>query len=848
MLIVTTITLITLISCDTVASSLPPTPTYTITPLPTPSEETMTPSVMVVATRIVSTTATIVPASTPVPSPTIASPVEVISSYPTLAITEEVSFELVNQWAGQIEAIAIADNIAYLGEGMHLTILSIADPPAPRLLGQSQTFSDIVHAILVRENIAYLGVGASVITLDVSNPKLPTIIDEISLPGSVTHLALENNILVAGTNFTPSDSHENGLGLLATIRISQLNHLQQLDLVVLPWPINAMVLGNKVLYVSNPTDATFYAVNITDPTNLPDPIAFSVAPLTYSLQVQDQTLFVGGGLSNLSAWKIDSLSRPEKLWEIQAEPDSDFGLGVVTDFVIVKNIAYLGVISYHGQTIGSLALEVPTSVEGNQAIQTSSSVAYQDGYIYFADGELAIYDVIHGGHAPVGGFANPEVWDVAATDDIGVFIDGNEQQANNNGALYTVTLPDLGLLGQYPDEKRCQRCYSSFVEFEIANNIAYVSASDDGLRVISLEDQGNPELLASLDATNGFSDFRVAAMAIDSKRLFATNRSCNGLNLLIVDLLDLYHPHLLSKIGVEGCIEKLVINNDTLFVAVNASDGESSKIYLFDIVSPEPRALGVATLSESINDIQLLNNTAIVATVTGIKTVAADDPANIHINGELLIPGGIYRIAIQDNIVFATTIADSSHGLLAVDSTVPSVPRLVGRFALPTKGELSVNNEYLLVGNPTMGLVVLQIKILEESSTEQTVTLTEQTDTTVCLPPSDLLETEVDILAAPFCIVWIDKFTDETGFQIVLEYPQSGEQFVYETEANVTQFLVPQADAPRLAESQEQCLKRKDWQVKVAALRPGGLHPFAETAVTIECNPTLLPTATRATP
>lgn len=835
-----------LISCDAATSSLPPTTIPTLTY--TPTQEAITPSLMAVATQFISTTATIVPSLTPIPSPTITSPLDAIPSYPTLSVTEEMSFELVNQWAGRIEAMAISGEIAYLGEGMHLTLLNIADPLAPKLLGQSQTFPDIVHAILVREHVAYLGVGTSVLTLDISNPKFPTLVDELDLPGPVTHLALENDILVAGISFAPSDLDENGLGLLATIRISQLNQLQQLDIVMLPWSINAMALGNKFVYTSNPTDETFYAVNIADPTNLPDPIAFSVASLTYSLQIQDQTLFVGGGLSNLSAWAIDSLSQPEKLWELQAKPDSDFGLGVVTDFVIVNNHAYLGTISYHGQIIGPLALELPTPVKVNQTIQTSASVAYKDGYVYFADGALTIYDVINEDGTPVGGFANPAVGDVATTDNIGVFIEGSGQQASNNNALYTITLPDLGLLGEYSDEKRCHQCSSSFIELEIAANIAYVSASDDGLRIISLEDRGNPELLAFLDTTNGFSDLRVAGMAIGNSRIFATNRSCDGLNLLVFDLLDLHHPHLMSKLGLDGCIEKLAVNDEMLLAAVNDSDGDGSKIYLFDIVSPELRDLRVITLSESVNDIQLLNSTAIVATTKGINTLATNDPTTVDVNGELLIPGGVYRIAIQDNIVFATTIADSSHGLLAIDLTVPSAPRLVGRFALPTKGEISGTNEYLLVGNPTMGLVLLQIKTLEDGSTNQPVTPAEQTNATVCLPPPDLLETEVDIVADPFCIVWIDEFTDETGFQIVLEYPQSGEQFVYETEANVTQFLVSEAEAPRLAESQEQCLKRKDWQVKVAALRPSGLHPFAATAVTIECNPSLLPTATRVTP
>lgn len=134
-------------------------------------------------------------------------------------------------------------------------------------------------------------------------------------------------------------------------------------------------------------------------------------------------------------------------------------------------------------------------------------------------------------------------------------------------------------------------------------------------------------------------------------------------------------------------------------------------------------------------------------------------------------------------------------------------------------------------------------------STTQLVTPAEQTNATVCLPPPGLLETEVDIVADPFCIVWVDDFTDETGFQIVLEYPQSGEQFVYETEANITQFVVPEADRPRLTESLEQCMRRNAFMVQVVALISDNKQKVGGLGANIECGgpgSQPLPTATPA--
>lgn len=135
----------------------------------------------------------------------------------------------------------------------------------------------------------------------------------------------------------------------------------------------------------------------------------------------------------------------------------------------------------------------------------------------------------------------------------------------------------------------------------------------------------------------------------------------------------------------------------------------------------------------------------------------------------------------------------------------------------------------------------------EATATAKVLLITPNPDEPVCSRPSDLEETEVNVLVEPFCIVWVDKFDDEAGFRILLEYAQSGERFIYEVEPDTTQLVVPKIDAPRLSESLEQCQRRKDWQISVIALRSGSQHPFGGMAVTIECggmNGGGLPTAT----
>lgn len=113
---------------------------------------------------------------------------------------------------------------------------------------------------------------------------------------------------------------------------------------------------------------------------------------------------------------------------------------------------------------------------------------------------------------------------------------------------------------------------------------------------------------------------------------------------------------------------------------------------------------------------------------------------------------------------------------------------------------------------------------------------------TDCPIPDTLAQTEVDFVSD--CIVWMDSFDNETGFIVELGYPHSGEWFRYHTPANVTAIHIPAEDAPRLMESDEQCLSRHSIAVWITAVLPDGERRFTGMGMDIECDLRQLPTAT----
>lgn len=101
---------------------------------------------------------------------------------------------------------------------------------------------------------------------------------------------------------------------------------------------------------------------------------------------------------------------------------------------------------------------------------------------------------------------------------------------------------------------------------------------------------------------------------------------------------------------------------------------------------------------------------------------------------------------------------------------------------------------------------------------------------------ASLVGTKVNASFDPsFCIVWKDELADELKFRISLRYPRGDEQFTYEVGKNVTQFIVPAADWPRLDESADLCDRRKEVVISVYAVRPNGEVIVGGFAFQTEC-------------
>jgi len=76
----------------------------------------------------------------------------------------------------------------------------------------------------------------------------------------------------------------------------------------------------------------------------------------------------------------------------------------------------------------------------------------------------------------------------------------------------------------------------------------------------------------------------------------------------------------------------------------------------------------------------------------------------------------------------------------------------------------------------------------------------------------------------PFCVTWLDRFSDETGFVIRLTYYGSGETFEHTVGPNATEFVFPPAEGP--FGGAQSCGSRGAFDVALSVVRAGKVEEF----------------------
>ncbi|MGA9347464.1 MAG: two-component regulator propeller domain-containing protein [Anaerolineae bacterium] len=298
--------------------------------------------------------------------------------------------ELVGRVAGDIYAVAVQEDYAYVGERNRLVVLDISNPANPIRVGQTEAFPDVVEGILPTsvEDIFVCGPYAYVVTwsqglwvIDVSNPTNPSAVGYCDTPGLGLNVFVSNSYAyVADGGYGPR-----------VVDVSDPANLREVGYCMMEQDTDVFVLGSYA-YVAD-SHSGLGVIDVSDPAN-PHVVGSHEMPGGYvGVFVAGSYAYVAAtfycdGVYDYGGLRVLDISNPANPQEV-----GSLYLGYRTGGNHPVAVSVSGTYVYlAGGYEGLRVVDVstPTSPTGAGYYDTpgyASDVAVSGSYAYVADGD-----------------------------------------------------------------------------------------------------------------------------------------------------------------------------------------------------------------------------------------------------------------------------------------------------------------------------------------------------------------------------------------------------------------------------------------------------------------------------
>jgi hypothetical protein len=574
-----------------------------------------------------------------------------------LAMTEELSFEMLAHEGGEVRSVAVDGNIAYVGVGPRLVALDVSNPGSPRQIGRSAALPGLVDALVLandgQQTRVYAGAGGHVAALTLGAEGEIAVEGVVAMPGIVRALALEEGLLYAGGIVLSKDANAEDSGFIAVVDVQQPAALAVLQSQDAPYPVTSLALKDEALFYSGDYGWTGVRLAVMDVSDgmLGEPRPVPGAELElYSLRVIGDTLVVGG-YGTVTAFDIADPHSPQRLWQVE-EVDG-YHLGMVNGFAFADGQLYLSGWQPAGAYIPfRRALTPPEPLSGASGAPASADVILSGRRLYVAEaGDLEIYDVSRPGVlTQVGGYEP-----------------------------FPSPLSDLALHAT-PDGELLYLYAGSPFDSEPEELLT--------LRLPALEVVGRLAFAVE-DTESALSQGSASALAIDDGQAYAVARD----GIYTIDLSDPAAPELAGRYPFPEPRRDprgVVLLDGWLYLGTGWA-------YRVDVAALTPDSAGVLTQTQTVRrgrfqSDQLMamagaGDSLYVTTAAGIAEGwlhVVDVRDELEVVGTLPLPGraaGV--IAVEGNLV-ATAVAYDDRGdeLLLIDASAPAAPAIVARISL----------------------------------------------------------------------------------------------------------------------------------------------------------------------
>jgi hypothetical protein len=482
----------------------------------------------------------------------------------------------IGQVGGDVQDVAIRDNLGYVGIGPRLAIFDLSHPDNPLLLGQSRPLPGIIQDVEVDGSFAYVttcgyGDPSLLIVLDVYDP------DEIRTLGSITFTGCSkvSYIAQAGYVYRP---YNDAILVIDVRNPLQPKLINSIDVAV--GSITDIARVGTRLYLPT-TGSELPVVDISNP-EAPALLAPLPAYWEHRSDVRVavyQSYLYAIDMKNLYVYDIH-------------DPNAPILVGSASLFTYARDITaasdHVAVIEkWYKQGVAI----VDVQDKSNPVVAGYLDMEFGGEKVEGAGAQVFIAD-------SVGGFRIVDVQDVQNPYEVGSYMtvpelwnlvvkDGFAYAGDQSGAFSVLDIQNdvhrqIGLYQKYPQtDQETYTCPNgtwlfgdvTLYDLSVSGNYAYAAGGVNGLQVFSLADPYNPTIVGSLDTAG--SAFGVA---VSGNQAYLADY-CYGLR--VIDIQDPFHPVEMGSYGGIQAAMSVAIADHYAYVA-----DRYSGLFVLDIQDP----------------------------------------------------------------------------------------------------------------------------------------------------------------------------------------------------------------------------------------------------------------------
>lgn len=646
-----------------------PSPTRTLPPPPSPSP---------------------VPSRTPYIPPT-PSPTPLLSTPPTptpplveadpLPRQERITLNVVAHFGGAPGAIAVDGTLAYVGFGPRLAAIDVADPAAPRHLGQSDLLPGAVEGIAVREGLAFVGNGGNgLLIFDVSSLGDPTLLGQWRPPAE-ERVNLTKVMLAADRAYALSEINqpERSRSLLQ-IDVRDPGAPRLVDITPLSEGARVHARGNGIFVTQ---DGRFQVRDLHTPSQILADIPVGTDSYGANLFLRGDQAYVlktGAEGNGIQIYDISDPANPTAQGNFTPVEGFFFGESAADAawFVSAETMGEFGFCGSILYFVRGNGLDQPFQAGRFEPENCVRDMTLQDNLLYLVGrAGFMIFDLsdlegptLRGHFRPPHGFHDAQA--IARRENV-VYILSSEGHGSELRFL------DLGQTPPAPLRDPISFAQSPLLNLHIWNDFLMASLWNGDFNLLDISQPANPTFLYS--ATGGeLMSAKLGAVAVADHFLYAPAypSGANGPMIAVVSIADPAQPEQVELVEAgRYIIDSLVVENGRLYAL---STHETKILIIYDLQNPAaPKEIARLPLPAEPDTLAVIEDTAYAFCGHGCNRLFVIDVGNGNdsgIVGQWRLPSDLHGVASDE--AEGLLYLETRDGIYIVDAAQPERPLIVG--------------------------------------------------------------------------------------------------------------------------------------------------------------------------